>query len=419
MVSRHKEVCFSLAVSDLTIPLRLVTPARRWTRYTPPLCDMSSDSPWSIYDGAQLTFMFSLRAYAHPAKPLPMLDIRASNPRRNRVKSRARGLPSRVCSEVTASRSTDSDQDQSGRTTQTLMRTSGRPSLRLKSRAWVLVEREDDGIIVSQLQDAVHCWNAQGCMYPLDFERYRNMTHLYLDLDTIDFPDKHAHAKYALQDDAIMSDTSAEDGSDGDDDLVADHFPNSSAEAEIVELCGNVSRSLIALSIRMCKPELVLPYLPRMAYQIAEACPSLQILEIGDIQCEHFKHQEEEDFTYLAAIAKNDEVTAPAAVQLANDVPVSSLRTLTIHKRSLPPRFWKWSPLLHRLSGFANQHASGGCSEDLTCRSSGNGVQSDHVQFVREEARQLAQSIVQHPALRLNEARVLLDGDAVAFATSR
>lgn len=65
-------------------------------------------------------------------------------------------------------------------------------------------------------------------------------------------------------------------------------IPNRATEAEVVNVCRALGHTLVGLSISMCKPELIVPHIPRFVHEIVPWCPLLQSFGLEDMRCSDF-----------------------------------------------------------------------------------------------------------------------------------
>ncbi|KAI0369398.1 hypothetical protein BV20DRAFT_980149 [Pilatotrama ljubarskyi] len=127
--------------------------------------------------------------------------------------------------------------------------------------------------------------------------KFSSVTHLTLTLDSLNEREYHGHSLY-------QSGFAVSIG----------RPLNAATEVQVVDLCRYLRRTVVNLTIKMCKPELIVPHIPRLVRDVVESCPGLKYFTISDIQCQELDE--------CAPIGERMEYCE------------SELRTLAIMKRS-------------------------------------------------------------------------------------
>ncbi|KAI0642841.1 hypothetical protein C8Q79DRAFT_1012854 [Trametes meyenii] len=199
-----------------------------------------------------------------------------------------------------------------------------RPALS-DSEAWALVQNKHGRITVQRRADGRPLVSTAFHFAKALFGggAFAHLTRLSLLLDTLQDDEAHGHSRY----DPLNDDSS----------LCADEtFPNTATEREIVQLATQLKGRLVELRVTLCKPELVVPHIPLLVYDLADSCPSLRVLGVRDVQCERFVapgNCTDDHVRYFGAIAYNEHREVASRTRS----PGSRLRSLTIGRRQMFP----------------------------------------------------------------------------------
>ncbi|KAI0671261.1 hypothetical protein C8Q78DRAFT_1079173 [Trametes maxima] len=216
-----------------------------------------------------------------------------------------------------------------------------RPALSDRS-TWALSQDKDNRFTVQRRSGGSHNDTAHHSMKTLlDGGAFAHLKRLDLLLDGRLNDSTHGHSRY-------------DPFGDCNSPLCADEtFPNVATEQEVVQLAGQLGGRLVELRVALCKPELVVPHIPLLVYDLVEKCPSLEVLSVQDVQCEWFlapSNCTADHVRYLAAIAYNEHREAVSRRRSP-----SRLHTLTIGRRSTFPHehlccsfVSKWLPHLEK-----------------------------------------------------------------------
>ncbi|KAI0352560.1 hypothetical protein OH77DRAFT_1428245 [Trametes cingulata] len=135
--------------------------------------------------------------------------------------------------------------------------------------SWALKRLSPNEILIERWETRTFVEGPLDLMQVVTHSWFLGLTHLNLSLDSMDAREYHGHRLY-LSWSATNAGTPL----------------NAATELEIVQLCQYLRRTLVSLTISMCKPELVVPHIPRLVYDIVDGCPELQYLMVRDIQCD-------------------------------------------------------------------------------------------------------------------------------------